>query len=359
MATKIDFTPRVSLAECVDIICATGDEVTNVLIAEPGIGKTSILKTLEERLGDGYDYIYVDCPVKDMMDIGANIPNHQTQTLDYYVASLFKLSGPGANRPKVILLDEVFKAPKLMQVIFTRLILERFVGDKALPKGSFVIATSNNTTDGVGDSFAAHIANRVCLLPVRKPTADEWNSWAGKNGVHRIIRAWVAMNPRCMASYLDGNQEDNPFIFRPNGASKSFVSPRSLAKANVPVSRRDKFSENSLMVQLSGIFGEAAARSMAAFVLVADKVKSFKDIVADPDNIEVTDEVAVLVQTMFEAIDRIETQDELSNFMRYVNRIKSSEVQAIFFTMLTRERVKIAKNNEQVRQWITKNGLLV
>ncbi len=90
---NISFTTTVTLDQAANLIEVTGDEVTNILVAEPGIGKTSILKMLEERMGDGYDYIYVDCPVKDMMDIGANIPNHETKPLDYYVASLFKLSG--------------------------------------------------------------------------------------------------------------------------------------------------------------------------------------------------------------------------------------------------------------------------
>lgn len=356
---KIDNSLRVTLSDAADIIAVTGDEVTNVLIAEPGIGKTSILKTLEQRLGDGYDYIYVDCPIKDMMDIGANIPNHDTQQLEYYVASLFKLSGPGANRPKVVLLDEVFKAPKLMQIIYTRLILERMVGDRALPKGSYVFATSNNVTDGVGDSLAGHIGNRVAILNVKKPTADEWNSWAGRNGISRIIRTWVALTPKCMASYLDGGQDDNPYIFKPGKTTGQFVSPRSLAKANVPISRKDRLSEHQLMAQLCGILGESGARSMAAFIAVSDRLKDVRDIIKDPSNIEVPTDIAAQVMIAMQAVDILDTQEELSAFMVFSNRIKSAEVQAIFFTMLARERAKLARGNEQVRNWLRDNHALI
>lgn len=356
---KIDNSLRVSLNDAANIIAVTGDEVTNVLIAEPGIGKTSILKSLEAILGDEYDYIYVDCPVKDMMDIGANIPNHQTKQLEYYVASLFKLSGPGKERKKVILLDEVFKAPKLMQIIYTRLILERMVGDEALPKGSYVFATSNNATDGVGDTLAGHIGNRVALLNVKKPTADEWNSWASKNGISRIIRAWVALNPKCMASYLDGNQDDNPYIFKPGKTTGQFVSPRSLAKANVPISRKDRLTEHQLMSQLSGILGESGARAMAAYIALSDKVVDVRDIVADPTGVAMPEDIAAQVMVMMQAVDVIDTQDELSAFMTFCNRIKSAEVQAIFFTMLARERTKLARGNEQVRTWLRDNHVLV
>lgn len=356
---KIDNSLRVSLADAATLIEVTGDQITNVLIAEPGIGKTSILKSLEANLGDEYDYIYVDCPVKDMMDIGANIPNHDTKQLEYYVASLFKLSGPGASRKKVILLDEVFKAPKLMQIIYTRLILERMVGDVALPDGSIVFATSNNVTDGVGDTLAGHIGNRVALLPVRKPSADEWNSWAGKNNISRVIRSWVALNPKCMASYLDGNQEDNPYIFKPGKTTGQFVSPRSLAKANVPISRKTRLSEHQLMSQLCGILGEAGARSMAAFIAVSDRVRDVRDIIKDPQGIDVPQDIASQVMIIMQAVDVLDTQDELSAFMSFLNRLKSAEVQAIFFTMLARERTKLARGNEQVRTWLRDNHVLV
>lgn len=356
---NINFTTRVTLESAANIIHVTGDEVTNILIAEPGIGKTSILKMLQERMGDGYDYIYVDCPLKDMMDIGANIPNHDTRQLEYYVSSLFKLSGPSADRPKVIMLDEFLKAPKLMQVIFTRLILERMVGDVPLPKGSYVFATSNNETDGVGDTLAGHVGNRVARIEVLKSNSDRWNVWASRNGISRIIRAWVALNPRCLASYLDGNQDDNPYIFKPGRNTKQFVSPRSLAKANVPISRKDRLSETELMAQLAGILGEAAARSMAAFVAMNDKVKDVKDVLLDPTGIEVPDDIAAQVMMMFQAVDTLNTQDELSQFMRFVNRIKSAEVQAIFFTMMANERMKLAKNNEAIREWLRTNHVMI
>ena len=169
--SKINFNSTVSIKELRKLIPLIGSSLTPIIQSEPGCGKTSLLSMIAQDLGDGYDYIYVDCPVKDMSDIGMTIPNHQTKTLEYYVSSLFKLDSP---KPKVILLDEFMKSPKLLQVIFTRLMLERMVGDKALPEGSIVFATSNNASDGVGDSMLAHAGNRVCIMRMAKPTPDEW-----------------------------------------------------------------------------------------------------------------------------------------------------------------------------------------
>ena len=128
--SKINFSLTMSIDETKDFIKAMADQITPVVVSEPGVGKSTILKSLEAEMGDEYDYIYVDCPVKDMMDVAASIPNHESKSLEYYVSDLFKINN---GRKKVIMLDEFMKAPKLLQIIFTRLMLERTVGDVPLP----------------------------------------------------------------------------------------------------------------------------------------------------------------------------------------------------------------------------------
>lgn len=354
---QINFKLRASISDCVDIIKSIGHELTPIIVSEPGVGKSSILKTLEQEMGtDEYDFIYVDCPVKDMMDIAASIPNHQTKTLEYYVSALLKA---GNGKKKVIMLDEFMKSPKLMQVIWTRLMLEKSWGDVQLPDGSIVFGTSNNASDGVGDSMLAHAANRVCLIEMAKPTADEWNLWASKNRVARSIRAWVAMNPRVMKSYTDPEQNDNPYIFKPSGTTKSFASPRSLAKASVIINNRDKMSENAMTSALAGTIGEAAAKSMAAFIALEGRLVSYQDVMKDPANVQVPEDVSALIMMMFEGVDYIETQQDLTGYMTFVNRIKQAEVQSIFFTMIMRTKPKVARYNEQIKKWAQENHMLM
>lgn len=355
--SKINFTLAVSLEEAKTAIKTVGQYITPIIVSEPGVGKSSILKMLEQEMGtDEYDFIYVDCPVKDMMDIAASIPNHQSKSLEYYVSSLFKL---GNGKKKVVMLDEFMKAPKLLQIIFTRMILERSVGDEPLPEGSIVFATSNNASDGVGDSMLAHVGNRVTVLKMSKPTADQWNVWATANGVARPIRAWAAMNPRAFYSYTDGGQEDNPFIFKPSNTAQQFVSPRSLAKASPIVSNKDALGEHLMMAMLAGTIGEAAAKSMAAFIALESKLISFKDVIKAPTTVPVPDDVSAQVMMMFEAVDSVETQDDLSKYMEFINRIKSSEVQSIFFTMMMRGKPRLARYNDGIRKWAADNHMLM
>ena len=353
MAT-VNTINTVTINELRKVIPAIGTELTPVIQSEPGCGKTSLLKMLEEDLGDGYDYIYVDCPVKDMSDIAMTIPNHETKTLESYVGSLFKMDSP---KPKVILLDEFMKSPKLLQVIFTRMMLERCVGDTPLPSGSIVFATSNNSSDGVGDSMLAHAGNRVCIMRMEKPNADSWIQWASNNGVHSLIRAWVNMFPRSLNSYTDGGQEDNPYIFNPSKLSLSFVSPRSLAKASVIVKNRDKIGDNATMVALAGTIGHSAAGDMSAFLALERQLPEFQDILDNPTTIKVPDDTAATLMVMFQATDKLDTQENLTKFMTFVNRVASSELQAIFFTMIVRSEkgIKIARNNPQIAKWAVEN----
>jgi len=369
---QVQFVNTVSINELRTIIPLIGGELTPIIQSEPGCGKTSLLSMIASDNGDAwrspadgtsiegdkYDYIYVDCPVKDMSDIGMTIPNHANRQLEYYVSELFNLSDP---KPKIILLDEFMKSPKLLQVIFTRLMLERMVGDKALPKKdgvpSIVFGTSNNASDGVGDNMLAHAGNRVCIMRMAKPNVNEWLQWASENGISRVIRAGVAMFPRCLASYIDGDQKDNPYIFKPSMSALSFVSPRSLAKADVIVKHRDKMTENSLKVALSGTVGASFAGDLSAFLSLEKSLADVKDIVKDPEGIDVPKDISAQLMIMFQAVDVLETQDQLTKFMGFVDRIPSSEVQAVFFTMMMRNQksIRLARNNQKISEWAKNN----
>lgn len=236
--------------------------------------------------------------------------------------------------------------------------LEKMAGDRSLPAGSVIMATSNNASDGVGDSMLAHAANRVCLVRMAKPTPDEWLQWATANGVSRIVRAFVSMFPRVMASYTEGDhQKDNPYIFKPSMSTLSFCSPRSLAKCDAIVKHRDVLGENATMVALAGTIGASAAGDMAAFLSLEKSLMDVKDIIKKPKDVPMPTDISAQLMIMFQAVDTLATQDELTSFMEFVERIQSSEVQAVFFTMMMRspKAVRLARNNAKIAEWAKNN----
>jgi hypothetical protein len=355
-----EFIP-VSLNELRRYIPLFADKQTPIIQSEPGVGKTSLLYTLEEDMGtDEWDYIYVDCPSKDYGDIGMNIPVHDTKSLEFYAASLFKLDSP---KKKVILLDEFLKTGKGLRVIFTRLILERMVGDRALPEGSLVFATSNNAADGVGDFAQAHEGNRVVFLDLAKPTAAEWVAWAIRNGASDIVCSFAMMNESVFASYLDEKERSNPFIFNPKTNCRSFVSPRSLFKADAAfVQSRDKLDAGFLRAALIGTLGKSGGELLASYVSMASEVVDPKQVFSDPDNVQIPSKLAVLYMLMFNAARAISIQDELSAFLKFLDRTKSNELtQGVFYTMLANDRskTKLAYQNARIQKWMQANPHLV
>jgi len=60
---------------------------------------------------------------------------------------------------------------------------------------------------------------------------------------------------------------------------------------------------------------------------------------------------------MFQAVDKIETQADLTSFMKYLDRINSSEMQAVFFTMACQHKkmVRLVRNNPNTAKWAVEN----
>jgi energy-coupling factor transporter ATP-binding protein EcfA2 len=351
---------KITIDQCMNVVLTVGHELTVVIRSEPGCGKSSLLKMMEDQLGDKYDYIYADCPVLDMSDVVMRIPNHTSKTLESYVSSLFRMDSP---RPKVIMLDEFMKSPKMLQILWTRLMLERSVGDVKLPEGSIVFATSNNTSDGVGDTMLAHAGNRVMLVNMQKPDHKKWGLWATDNNISALTRAWVAMNPQCLNSYVDLSDDElkqNAFIFNPAKTALSFVSPRSLAKNDIIVRNRTGLSDAVTRAAMAGTIGQAGAESMASFFLIEKDLIPVSLIMQDPEGVAMPTNIGALLMILFNAVDEIETQDDLSAFMKFVLRMKNTEMQSLFYTMVcqSKKTVKLAKHNKTLSDWMIKNFTL-
>ena len=356
--TTLSFDTLVTIDELQHIIPVYGPELTLVVQSEPGCGKSSIHYDLKAKLGDDeWDHIYIDCALKDVGDIAMSIPSHVTKKMEQYISSLFDFEN---GKKKLVMLDEFMKSPKLLQVMWTRLMLERCVGDRKLPEGSIVFATSNNQSDGVGDTMLAHAGNRVCIVRMRKPDHVAWNLWATKYKISAVIRAWVAMNTKALASYLELDEKElaeNTYIFNPKRPQLSFVSPRSLAKSDVIVRNKSFAGENMTKAALAGTIGKSAAESMAAFISLESELLSTKDVLKDPDGVKLPEKTAAVVMMLFNAVDELQIQDDLTAFMKFLQRIGSREMEAIFFTMLVQNKrtVKLAMNNKTISDWARTN----
>lgn len=357
----------VSLASAAKLISRFGHKKSYVLRGEPGIGKTQTLKTLKKMLST-HDAIYIDCPTLDVPDVGMGIPDRDTKQIEFYINAVFKLVGEGSKRPKIIMLDELAKCRGPVLLAFARLLLERILCGIALPEGSIVFATSNNASDGVGDSYQSHLVNRVCLLDILKPCFDDWNDWAVNDEIDEVVLTWAGQNPTVFNSYKDyeGMSEHDfskddarlntrPFIFNPSTPGIPFVSPRSLAQCSPTVTDRHSLTRDEFLADLAGTIGLPAAKHMVSFIDTLGKLVHFEDIIADPDGVPcVTTGVMASMQINM-GINRIKTVNELEKFLRFVNRMagERKDLRSLFFRRAQKsERLaKLMAHNNECRDW--------
>jgi hypothetical protein len=347
----------VSLSDLRRVIRTVGTDLTVYIQSEPGVGKTSLLAMLAQDLGDAYEYVYLDGPTLDIGDLFYRTP--QDGKLVQSTSDIFKLA---SGKPLVILIDELGKCVPMMRTLFTRMMLERTIGDIPLPKGSIVFATSNNASDGVGDSLRGHEGNRVCVMNLRKPTGEQWAAWGGNNGVSPVTCAFAALTPAAFASYKDQGQQNNQMVFNPRTNNVSFLSPRSLYKADKAfVQNRTALGPDVTFAGLVGTIGRAGAEALAAFIALEKDIVPLKTIITDPAAAPVPEKLAAVYMTMFNAVEYITTQDELTATLQYLARTKSDELQSVYFAMLCQNQktARLARGNATIRQWITDNHALV
>lgn len=351
--TALNFGTTVSLTEAASLVINCPNN-RFFLRGEPGIGKSSIMGTLERHFGDAYAYAYFDCAQADLGDIAMPSINREHQVTEYFPNAILQLQ---TGKPVVIMLDEFTKAPQPVQNMLHPLLEARKprLGNKVLPDGSIVIVNGNLASDGVGDNIKAHTLNRVTTVTVRKPDADEWLAWAVTNDIDPVVMAWVNQFPHAMSSYLDGDQESNPYIFNPKRMQGSFVSGRSLQLVSGVLQQRDKLTANALLASMIGTIGESAARDMHAFVEYQDQLPTWDEVVKDPAKAKLPDSPGACAVMVFGAIAKIE-RNTITSFMEYVERM-APEWQAVFAINLSKnpDKKTIGYTSTKFRDWALAN----
>jgi len=351
--TTINFGTTVSLDEAATLI-RTCQRNRFFLRGEPGIGKSSIMGTFEKHFGDAYAYAYFDCAQKDLGDIAMPMPNRDEKVTEYFPNAVLQLQ---SGKPVIIMLDEFTKAPQPVQNMLHPLLEARNprLGDIALPEGSIVFLTGNMASDGVGDNIKAHTLNRVTTVTVRKPTADEWLAWAVNNDIDPVVMAWVNQFPHALSSYLEGDQDGNPYIFNPKKMQGAFVSPRSLQLVSQITSQREQLTANSLLAAMIGQVGESGARDMHAFVEYQDQLPTWEAITTNPSKAKLPDSPGACAVMVFSAVAKVD-RATITPVMEYIERMEA-EWQAVFAIQIAKNPAKnqIAFTSTKFRDWTLKN----
>lgn len=325
---------------------------------EPGIGKSAALDYFRDTMPHYMVADPIDAQSLDLGDTAMPMVDRERKVTEYAPNARFRISEAiAADRPVLIMIDEFTKAMAPVQNMLHPLLeVKPRLGDLYLPKDSIVFLTGNLSTDGVGDNLKAHTRNRLTVLNVRKPSADEFIDWAVSSGrIDPVVLAWVRAFPHAMASYTDGDQDGNPYIYNPKAAQFGYVSPRSLERASNIVRRRRMYDAETLTHALKGTIGEAGARDMENYVAYADQIPSWDDVVNDPKKTKVPESAGACAVMVFGAVAKV-TKDTFAPAMAYLERFEP-EWQTVFALNVAKspDKQAIAFSSNEFRQWLQRN----
>jgi hypothetical protein len=171
--------------------------------------------------------------------------------------------------------------------------------------------------------------------------------------------AWVDRNAFALASYLDGDQQSNQYIYQPHMIQDGVVTPRTLELASNLVNRRDYYDSEALHAALCGTIGASAATSIASFIRHQDALPSWTTIIENPSTARVPEEQGALAVLVYGALERI-ARDNVTAWMTYMDRI-DLEWQFVFNSSLARTPRKqaIGFTCQKFTQWCALNADLI
>jgi len=353
-----------SLDEVVESILAN-PEGTVLVQGHMGTGKSSILKLLAQKLPDHVP-CYFDCTTKDLGDL--MLPKILTEDgSDNFVRFVpNEEMGIHHDKPVILMIDEFGKANPSVKNGMMRVMLERTMGTKKLPEGSIVFATTNLGAEGVGDLLMPHHRNRITVVRMKKPTADEWiEGFAFNAGIHPSMILWVKEEgARLFQSFEEVDNPDdqvsgNPYIYHPKSQRPAFVTPRSLELASRWLWAKDKISDNALKSNLMGTIGDRAGADLGAYIKLVDELPKQDEIKADPKNAKIPTTSSGVVMVVYRALATM-NKDFIDPFMEYLNRL-DKEAQALFAMQVRNPKYNkqtIVMGNKKFTQWCMDNNYM-
>jgi hypothetical protein len=362
--------------EYASLIAMTGDKQTHLVEGDMGIGKTQLLPLVADILKDMYperDYVqvYFDATTKDVGDLG--IPefadnvitdeNGEEQTMRYLRYVINQEMGLHYGKPVVLMLDEIGKANKSVFNALLRVMQEHNVMGTPLPAGSVIFATTNLAGERVGDTIPPHGRNRITIGRLRKATVDEQIEYGLTDGWHPTVLGFIKETPDCLRSFTDYDPKDdpdeNPYIYHPRSARRSFVTPRSLETLSDMMHRRDMFPDSFNDTMLAsfamGTVGQRAGAEFDTFVRLHDKLPTTQEIKDDPQGCKLADSAGAAHLVVWRALQTID-KSWVDQWATYIMRLQP-ESQAMFVNTVRQSKFDKRKQaavfgNKKFKQWV-------
>src|SRR5438105_14582717 len=171
----------ITLSQAKQLIQCMAHEQSFLLLSAPGVGKSEMVYQAATE---------ANLPCRSLL--GTQIAPEDVSGIPRIVGerSVFcppRVLLPENPEPFCLFLDELPACAPDVQKAFYSLLLERRLGEHALPKGTWVVAAGNRAEDrALVRTISSALLNRVTILQI-EVNVDEWVTWAEANRVRRDV----------------------------------------------------------------------------------------------------------------------------------------------------------------------------
>lgn len=179
----------------------------------PGIGKSYIIHDIARQ--HNLELIDVRLSQLDAVDLRGipTIVNQKTQ----WMPPIFLPQDEDSKG--ILFLDELNSAPPSVQTAIYQLILDRKIGEYALPKGWTIMCAGNRIDDrGIVFKLPSPLINRMIHI-VLEAHFEDWKEWAISHNIHPFILGFLSFRPDLLSTKLPEVHHTNPAFCTPRAWS--------------------------------------------------------------------------------------------------------------------------------------------
>ena len=314
-----------------------------MLRGAPGVGKSTIVKSVAEKLGIGF----IDIRLAQMERVDfAGLPSINNGMTEWNVPSFWPRDMKSNG---IILLDEITSAPSDCQVAAYSVVLDRRIPNSnyVLPNGWLIVAAGNRTCDrAVVKTMSSALANRFVHFEV-EANSEDWVKWATINEINPSVIGFINFRPNLLFKMEGQNLEHG------------WPSPRSWERVSNSI-KLFNGNTNILRKVIYGLIGNSVGVEFMEFFKMSEEFNSILEVMLNeaipfeaPDKADRRYAIAsAVIYHLWGGKDDVETEQRVNGFYKILMKMPSD-----FAAMMIRSAMLGSKNVNpmQAMKWIMTN----
>lgn len=300
-------------------------------LGAPGVGKSSIVRQVAKKLN--VEFRDLRTTLLDPVDL-RGLPKTENGKTVWCPPDFLPTEGEG-----ILCLEELPQALPMVQNALFELVLDRRIGNYALPDGWMVMATGNRVEDRAGAGRTNTALNNRFLHVDLEISVDDWLEWALENNIAQEVRAFIRFRPALL------------FQFDPTTNPRAFASPRSWAAASRVLPNTP---EHLLHKAIAGCVSAGPAAEFVAFRKLYHQLPDVDAVLKSPATSPIpSKEPAVLFALIGALVERCKADKSLApNFAKYGMRLPDEFGMVAVRDAMSLDRALVL--NHDVQKWIAK-----